>query len=133
VQTGTTTEGTIKKLIGANDTQIVPVHGSDEGVALVESGKADPNASDEIVLVGIATASMTPKDLRLSGQLYSYEPYAFMVRKNNAAFRLIADRTLAGIYQSDDILKIWQQWFGQWSPKPPPVVKLTYAIEALQP
>jgi len=135
VQSGTTTETAIKRLISASGgkAQIVPVHSSDEGLALVESGKADAYASDEVVLIGLASAAKSPRGLRLSGQLYSYEPYALMVRKNDSAFRLIADRTLAQIYESDDIVKIWQRWFGQWAPQPPIVLKMMYAMEALSP
>ena len=76
---------------------------------------------------------MSPKDLRLTGQLYSYEPYALMVRRNDAAFRVIADRTLALTYDSESIAKIWQQWFSQTFPDPPAIIKLMYAMESLEP
>ena len=133
VQPGTTTEAVVKRLVAANGAQIMPVKTSDEGVAEVESGQADAYASDQIVLVGIATSSMSPKDLRLTGQLYSYEPYALMVRRNDAAFRLIADRTLALTYDSENIAKIWQQWFSQTFPDPPAIIKLMYAMQSLEP
>jgi glutamate/aspartate transport system substrate-binding protein len=131
VQPGTTTEVVIKQLVATNGAQLVPVQSSDQGLALVVNGKADAYASDEVVLIGLGTASKSPRLLRLTGRLYSYEPYALMVRRDDAAFRLIADRTLAATYQSDDIGKIWQRWFGQWLREPPPLLRFMYAMESL--
>ena len=56
-----------------------------------------------------------------------------MVRRNDAAFRLIADRTLVTTYESDDIVKIWQRWFSKWAPEPPLLLKLMYSMESLAP
>jgi glutamate/aspartate transport system substrate-binding protein len=133
LQAGTTTEVAIKRIAAARGAQIVPVKSSDEGMALVQNGQADAYASDEIVLIGLASAAKSPRGIRLSGTLYSYEPYALMVRKNDSAFRLIADRTLAATYESQDIVKVWQRWFGQWAPEPPVLLKLMYSIESLSP
>jgi len=35
-----------------------------------------------------------------------------MVRRNDAAFRLVANRVLAGIYRSGEIEQIYETWFG---------------------
>ena len=56
-----------------------------------------------------------------------------MVRKNDSAFRLVADRTLALIFQNGDIGDIYRRWFGQWQPDPPPLVKALFDIESLGP
>lgn len=133
VQPGTTTETVVKKLVAADGAQMVPVKGSEEGVALLEAGKVDAYASDESVLIGIAASLKSPKNLRLSGQLYSYEPYALMVRKNDAAFRLIADRTLSDTFGSDEIVKIWSRWFGGVARAPSVVVQVLYKLETLPP
>jgi glutamate/aspartate transport system substrate-binding protein len=60
----------------------------------------------------------------------SYEPYAFMVRRDDAAFRLVANRTLARIYRSGAIGGIYTKWFGALG-KPSSVLVLMYAIEGL--
>lgn len=135
VQPGTTTEKVMKqlfalRLIGA---ELVPVPSSAEGLAAVEGGKVDAYASDEIVLRGVAAMAKNPQGLRLSGSFYSYEPYALMVRKNDAAFRLIADRTLATLFQSGEIQTIYRRWFGQWNPDPPPHLSTLFAIQSLAP
>ena len=66
VQAGTTTEDAIKRIAAARGAQIVSVKSSDEGMALVESGQADAYASDEIVLIGLASAAKSPRGVRLS-------------------------------------------------------------------
>jgi len=135
LQAGTTTETVLKQLFALRliTVDIVPVQNAQEGLAALESGKVDAYASDEIVLIGLAAGAKDPKSLRLSGALYSYEPYALMVRKNDSGFRLIADRTLALIFQNGDIGEIYRRWFGQWQPDPPPLVKALYDIESLGP
>jgi glutamate/aspartate transport system substrate-binding protein len=135
IQPGTTTEKVLKQLFSLRlvSANIVPVQSGAEGLAALENGQVDAYASDQVVLIGLAAGAKDPKSLRLSGALYSYEPYAFMVRQNDAAFRLIADRTLALIYQSDDIVKIYDRWFGQWQADPPVLVRALYDIESLGP
>jgi ABC-type amino acid transport substrate-binding protein len=135
IQPGTTTENVLKQLFSLRlvSASVVPVQSGAQGLAALENGQVDAYASDQVVLIGLAAGSKEPKSLRLSGALYSYEPYAFMVRQNDAAFRLIADRTLALIYQNDDIVKIYDRWFGQWQADPPPLLRALYDIESLGP
>jgi glutamate/aspartate transport system substrate-binding protein len=135
IQPGTTTEKVLKQLFSLRliPATVVPVQSAAQGLAALEGGQADAYASDQVVLIGLAVGAKDPKSLRLSGTLYSYEPYAFMVRKNDAAFRLIADRTLALIFQSEDIVRIYDRWFGAWQPDPPPLLRALYDIESLGP
>ena len=67
---------------------------------------------------------MTSKDptrFALPSILFSYEPYGFMVRRNDAAFRLAVNRALAGLYRSGDIAQIYDRWFGTFG-KPSPAI-----------
>ncbi|HTS92177.1 MAG TPA: amino acid ABC transporter substrate-binding protein [Stellaceae bacterium] len=134
-QPGTTTEAAIKRMIAAEapTAQLIPVRDSAEGLAAVEAGKADAYAGDEVVLIGLVLGAKDPAKFRLTGQLYSYEPYALMVRRNDADFRLLADRTLAFIYQNGEIEGIWGKWFGTWVVRPPTLLRIMYAMEALAP
>lgn len=135
VQPGTTTEKAIKRALSESGrkAEIVPVNDSQAGFAALEGRKVDAYASDEVVLIGLAKASKNPRAFRLTGQLYSYEPYALMVRKNDADFRLIADRTLALVYQDGEIIEIWRRWFGDWVAEPPVLLRAMYAIQSLVP
>jgi ABC-type amino acid transport substrate-binding protein len=135
IQPGTTTETVLKQLLNLRliPVTFVPVQSGSDGLAALESGQVDAYASDEALLIGLAAGAKNPKALRLGGTLFSYEPYAFMVRQNDAAFRLIADRTLALMFQNGDITKIYDRWFGQWQPEPPALLRALYDIESLAP
>lgn len=135
IQPGTTTENVLKQLFSLRliSVNIVPVQSGAEGLAALENGQVDAYASDEAVLIGLAAGAKDPKSVRPSGALYSYEPYAFMVRQNDAPFRLIADRALALIYQSDDIVRIYDRWFGNWQADPPALLRALYDIQSLGP
>ncbi len=99
---GTTTDLVIRNVLKEKmiNAEIVAVRDHDDGLAALQDHRADAYASDEIILIGLARGAKNAEDLRLSGSLYSYEPYALMVRKNDADFRLIADRALAETYRS---------------------------------
>ena len=135
IQPGTTTETVLKQLFSLRliPVTVVPVASGAEGLAALENGQADAYASDEAVLIGLAAQAKNPKSLRLGGTLYSYEAYAFMVRQNDAVFRLVADRSLALVFLNGDILKIYERWFGKWQSEPPPLLRALYEIESLGP
>ena len=129
---GTTSENLIiselkHQLINA---EIVKVRDHDDGLAALRAGRADAYASDEIILIGLGRGAKDATDLRLSGTIYSYEPYALMVRKSDADFRLVADRALAETYRSGDIGAIYDRWFGKWSAQPNPILLVLYRIQS---
>jgi len=129
----TTTESVMKDafkrlLVNA---AIVPVKDHDDGVAAITDGRADGYASDEVLLIGLARKSQNPALYRLSGTMYSYEPYALMVRKNDSAFRLVADRALAQTYTSGQIWEVYKRWFGKWNARPSDALAALYAIQTL--
>jgi ABC-type amino acid transport substrate-binding protein len=132
VARGTTTERTLaealkKAFISA---QIVPVKDHGDGLAALEGGTADAYASDRVILVGLALTAKEPKTLALAEHFFSYEPYGFMLRRGDAAFRLTVNRTLARLYRSDQLKQIWDKWFGRLG-RPSGLIAAMYAIEAL--
>ena len=101
-----------------------------EGLAAIEKGSADAFASDRGILVGLAVTSKDPSLFALPGILFSYEPYGFMVRRNDAAFRLAVNRTLAEIYRSGNIVPIYDRWFGAFG-KPSTAILSMYLLNGL--
>jgi glutamate/aspartate transport system substrate-binding protein len=110
--------------------QIVVVKDHAEGLAALESGAADAYASDRVILIGLGRRSAQRAKLTLSPQLYSYEPYGMMLRRGDADFRLAANRALSRVFRSDDIVRLYEKWFGDMG-KPSPVLILMYAISAI--
>jgi glutamate/aspartate transport system substrate-binding protein len=129
---GTTTEPALSKFLKEAfvTVQIVRVKNHVEGLAAVEKGLADAFASDRGILIGLAVTSKDPSQFALPGILFSYEPYGFMMRRNDAAFRLVVNRVLAGLYRSGDIAAIYERWFGAFG-KPSEAIQAMYLLNGL--
>lgn len=112
---GTTTQkalvDALKKL--RTEAIVVPVKDHDAGVAALDAGAADAYASDRVILIGIGRTAKTREKLSLLTELFSYEPYGLMLRRNDAAFRLSVNRALAGLYRSRDVVPMFSKWFGE--------------------
>jgi ABC-type amino acid transport substrate-binding protein len=111
---GTTTEEGLRRALQAKGiaADIMLTERHEYGMASLETKEIDAYFADRILLLGLAGRAIEPKRLKLSSQLYSYEPYAFMVRRGDTDLRLIADRTIASIYRSGEIEDIYRTWFG---------------------
>ena len=129
---GTTTESALTKFLKEEfvTVQLVRVKNHVEGLAAVEKGLAEAFASDRGILAGLAVTSKDPSSFALPSILFSYEPYGFMVRRNDAAFRLAVNRALAGLYRSGGIVEIYDRWFGAFG-KPSQAIQAMYLLNGL--
>ena len=129
---GTTTEAALAKFLKAEFVTVETVRVKDpvEGVEAVEKGTAHAFASDRGLLIGIAMTSENPKRFGLANVLFSYEPYGFMLRRNDAAFRLAVNKALAQLYGSGDVAAIYDRWFGTFG-KPTPAIQAMYLLNGL--
>ena len=111
---GTTTEPAIQEDLQKNGVTatIVPVTDHDKGFLALQAGEIDAYASDRTILVGLLVRENAADKFGITDQQISYEPYALMLRRNDSAFRLVANRALARIYRSGDIVPIFSKWFG---------------------
>jgi ABC-type amino acid transport substrate-binding protein len=129
---GTTTESALAKYLkeGFVKVQTVKVKDHVEGIAAVEKGTADAFASDRGILAGLAVTSKDSMRFALADILLSYEPYGFMVPRNDAAFRLAVNRALAGLYRSGNVAVAYERWFGGFG-KPSPAIQAMYLLNGL--
>jgi ABC-type amino acid transport substrate-binding protein len=129
---GTTTEAALSKFLKEEfvTVQLLRVKNHVEGLAAVEKGLAEAFASDRGILAGLAVTSKDPSSFALPNILFSYEPYGFMLRRNDAAFRLAVNRALAGLYRSGGIVEIYDRWFGAFG-KPSQAVQAMYLLNGL--
>jgi ABC-type amino acid transport substrate-binding protein len=97
------------ELLGAKD------HG--ESQLLVQSGRADAFAMDDILLYGLAASSANPADWAVVGEAIQVEPYAIMLRKDDPAFKTLVDGVLARLMDSGEFATLYRKWFQ--SPIPP--------------
>ena len=133
VITGTTTEKALAKYLKdqfITTVQVVPVKEHIEGRTALENGTVDAFASDQAILIGLALTAKDPKRFRLVDGLFSYEPYAFMLRRNDQAFRLAVNRALAALYRSSDVLPIYDKWFGALGKASEPI-EIMYMVNGL--
>ena len=114
---GTTTEKSLNDALKKHGVTVtlVPVKDHAEGVAALDKGLADAYASDRVILIGVGRTSKDPAKLSLVEEYFSYEPYGFMLRRNDSAFRLSVNRVLAAVYRSGDVVPIYEKWFGSMS------------------
>jgi ABC-type amino acid transport substrate-binding protein len=129
---GTTTEKALAKFL--KDERItavtVPVKDHTEGRTALERSNVAALASDQGILIGLALTTADPKRFTLSDRLISYEPYGFMLHRNDAAFRTAVNRALAGLYRSGEVLAIYDRWFGVLG-KPSEALKGMYMLNGL--
>jgi len=129
---GTTTETALTKFLKEEfvTVQLVRVKDHLEGRSAVEKGAAEAFASDRGILIGLVVTAKDPSSLSIPSIIFSFEPYGFMVRRNDAAFRLAVNRSLAELYRSGGIVQIYDRWFGALG-KPSPALQAMYLLNAL--
>jgi ABC-type amino acid transport substrate-binding protein len=129
---GTTTERAVGDFLRQQSiaATVVLVKDHDEGLAGLQTSKMEAYASDRTILVGLVLQARGTARYALIPDDLTYEPYGFMVRRDDSAFRLVANRALARIYRSGAIGAIYAKWFGPLG-KPTPALVLMYALQGL--
>jgi ABC-type amino acid transport substrate-binding protein len=110
--------------------KMVNVKDHAQGMAALDEGRADAFASDRGVLAALAVGAKDPKRYVLSRQSFSYEPYGLMMRRNDAAFRLVVNRALVDLYRSGAIAAVYERWFGSLG-APGEALQAMYLLNAL--
>ena len=130
---GTTTEAGVMAVLGRTPIQAAVLEVADhaEGFQALKDGQADVYVSDHILLYGLAQKAETPQDYKVVGNFLSYEPYALMVRRDDSAFRLVANRTLSGIFRSDGIGQIYARWFEPMGAPPGDLMTAAVRLQSL--
>jgi ABC-type amino acid transport substrate-binding protein len=128
----TTTETALTKFLKEEFVTVKLVRVKDhlEGRSAVEKGLAEAFASDRGVLIGLVVTAKESSIFTIPNILFSYEPYGFMLPRNDAAFRLAVNRSLAELYRSAGVLEIYERWFGVLG-KPSPALQAMYLLNAL--
>ena len=108
---------------------VVAVSEHGEGLRALEEGRIDAYASDRVLLGGLLATAHSPAKLRLSDELFSYEPYGLMLRRGDNAFQADVDRTLSHLYRSAGLVRIYERWFGPFA-SASPLVKALYRLHS---
>jgi ABC-type amino acid transport substrate-binding protein len=121
---GTTTERALRDAFTRRviNAEIVTVKTRDEGLALLTQSQVEGFASDRTTLIGVVAKSGTGGAFRLLDEDFSIEPYALMLPRGDADFRLAVNRVLARLFRTGDIRAVYDRWLG---PLGPPSLLLT--------
>jgi ABC-type amino acid transport substrate-binding protein len=132
VTAGTTTEARLNDALKRRlvDAKVVKVKDGVEGTALLESGAVAAFASDKIKLVGLAAQAKNPSAFALLAEDLSFEPYAFMLPRNDSAYRLVVNGALTQVYASGEIEPIFVKWLGKLG-RPSGLLAAMYLLNAI--
>jgi len=130
---GTTTveqlESYLKDLL--IDAEVVVVEDRMHGMERLNKGEIDAFASDQIVLIGQIIESLYPKKYSLANDIFSFEPYGFILRRNDADFRLVANTALSQMYRSGQHIEIYNKWIGRIGIRPSPILAAMYQLNTI--
>jgi glutamate/aspartate transport system substrate-binding protein len=125
---GTTNERAMKAYNDANNLGInfIPSKDHAESFLAVETGRAVAFPMDDVLLYSLIATARNPGDYMVVGEFLSDDPYAIMLRRDDAEFKKLVDSTVAGLYKSGEINKIYAKWFQ--SVIPPKNVNLNFPM-----
>jgi glutamate/aspartate transport system substrate-binding protein len=128
----TTTAVELKKLFQDTsiDAEVVLFNSAKEGIDALRKKKIDAFSSDQIILIGLALKEQDSMNFEIKSEVFSFEPFALAVRRNDADFRLVADRVISELYRSRKILEIYDKWIGKFFRKRLPIYDAMIKLNA---
>ncbi|TCL72595.1 amino acid ABC transporter substrate-binding protein (PAAT family) [Rhizobium sp. BK251] len=114
----TTTAATLREALATqvSKTRIADFETHEDGLKALENHEIDAYIADQVLLFNLATRARDPSSLEVGDRLFTHEPYAIALRRDDADFRLLADRALTDFYLSDDFLPLLETYFGAEAP-----------------
>jgi putrescine:ornithine antiporter len=79
----------------------------------LRDGKVDVVFGDRSVLLG-AMDGGSSKDFVVGDRLFTREPYALALGRNDDDFRLLVDRSLSQLYPTNGFRDVYKKWFGEF-------------------
>jgi ABC-type amino acid transport substrate-binding protein len=130
---GTTTERALRESLARAMVlaEVVTIKTRAEGLELLRQGQIDGFASDRTTLIGVVVTTPAAGDaFRLLDEDFSLEQYALMLPRGDSDFRLAVNRSLARLYRTREIEKVYSRWLGALGP-PSMLLTATYFIQSL--
>jgi polar amino acid transport system substrate-binding protein len=126
---GTTSEAWVAERLQTFqlDASVIPVEDYAAGIKAVTDGKADASFGDRAIIVEAAGAGLASGDLVALNRLFTREPIALSMTRDNDNLRLVVDRGLSHFYRSPDFRTLYLKTFGE----PTSGAMLFYQVSAL--
>jgi glutamate/aspartate transport system substrate-binding protein len=125
---GTTSEQILRKMNEEKQMKMNLISAKDHGESFLtlETGRAVAFMMDDALLYGERAKAKKPGEWVIVGKPQSFEAYGCMLRKNDAAFKKLADETIAKLETSGAAEKLYDKWFR--SPVPPKGLNLDFPL-----
>ena len=132
VSKGTTTIDALKAKLeeSVSDAKVVPVDSAKAGLQALIKGEVDAFSADQVVLIGLVLTHEGDEKFAIASDIFSFEPFALAVRRDDSDFRLLADRVLSQLNRSGQITPIYSKWFGKFTKKVPPLLEAMYVLNS---
>ena len=116
---GRTSERLLRKMNEDKNMKMNVISAKDHGEAFLtlETGRAVAFMMDDALLYGETAKAKRPADWVVVGTAQSEEAYGCMLRKDDPAFKKVADTAIAKLMTSGEAVKIYDKWF--LNPIPP--------------
>ena len=127
---GTTEDRILQKMNGeakdADKMNLILAKDHGQAFLTLESGRAVAFVMDEPLLYGERTKAKNQADWVVTGTPLQTETYACMMRKDDPAFKKVADDVIADLMKSGKANDLYKKWF--LSPIPPKGLNLNYPM-----
>ena len=94
------------------DAKVVPVDSYAAGIARVLDHSSDVFFGDRPILADAAAVGSSAGEVVVLDKLFTYEPIALPLARNDDDFRLAVDRALSQFFRSDEFREVYRKWFG---------------------
>jgi ABC-type amino acid transport substrate-binding protein len=113
VTAGTTNEKAMRDLAAKFKIDMALTAANDHAAsfALLTSGAVDAFANDDVLLFGLVAQNRVQGEYRVVGEFLSYDPYALMYRKGDAAFAAVVHDAFHQLAADDEIERRYTRWF----------------------
>lgn len=130
---GTTTHGSLQHFSQVNEIKyklrVIESHA--KGMELLDAGKVDGYATDRAMIIGQVLQSADAGIYTITTDVFSFEPYALMLKRGDTDFRLVVDRALASLYRNARIRRIYHDWIGRSGEPLSRIVEAVYEFQAV--
>ncbi|WP_218185985.1 transporter substrate-binding domain-containing protein [Pseudomonas sp. ML96] len=113
VEAGTTSERLLRTLISERDLDISILLTKDtiSNFNMVETGRAIASMGDDIIFFGNIAIARKPEQWAVVGTSQSHEAYGCMLRKDDPAFKKLADSVISEMQTSGEMLELYNKYF----------------------
>jgi glutamate/aspartate transport system substrate-binding protein len=125
---GTTSVPLLKQYEKTAAIDVKEIYGKDhaESFLLLATDRAAAFVMDDVLLAGQIANSRAPGEFAILPESLRQEPYGMMLRKDDAPFKALVDRSVGEVMKSGAIERIYAKWFT--SPIPPRGVNLNFPM-----